>query len=341
MNAYISKLNMQKDSHSDINNYMSLDQFVTMFKLSSNERTMIEQTKEFCLQSKVSTVRRTGMEFLYMNGCYGDLKELIVKNKQSLNSIDRKWGQVYELLLASKENSLPLHDIVEQIHNINTNIPELKCLLYLVRIDLDYLSNKFNSLGYYLDDINDLISEIENPLLSSLYKTRLNGLLFMYYWKRNELILARKHAYRAINDTLSFERKARVHLNLGLTFIFEDFYASINHLQESLKIAEKFNMNHIVNSIKQRNYPFVCAHFGHVTNVLTDDLSEKAHIEIAKGNVKGAQTILQTLPSTPFRKYYLGLATNSEELLRDAYNEFINTRSDYFFAKLPLIALNK
>ncbi|WP_226036317.1 AimR family lysis-lysogeny pheromone receptor [Aquibacillus saliphilus] len=324
----------------DYREYLSLNHFITLNK-TLDERTMIEQCRVFCLQSEIESVRRTGMEFLYMNGFYDDLEQLILKNSKSVSKVDREWAEVYQLMLASKESILSLHQLKEQSYKIDTTIPELKCLLHFIKVNIDYMAYQYDSLGYYLDEIKELIYEIECPVLSSLYETRLNAVLFTYFWKRNQLILARKHAYKAINNTISIERKAKVHINLGLTYIYDDFASSAYHLNEALKITEKFNMPQLTTSIIEKNYPFVCAHFGKIGKLQTNDPSEMAHIEIAKGNLKAATDILTTIPTTPFRKYYLGLATGSENLLLESCNEFIEQRSDFFFAKLPIIAMEK
>ncbi|MDL4838870.1 AimR family lysis-lysogeny pheromone receptor [Aquibacillus rhizosphaerae] len=325
------------DDYNQVKSTLSLNQFITMVSLDNNEKTVIQLARQFLIESKCESDWRVGMEFLYMNGFYNDLNVLIERNKHSDNPINRKGAQIYELMIARLDHHLPSHVVIEQVNNITTDIPELKCLIRFLTISINFSAHKYDCLGYYLDEINSLMLHIENPLLASLYKARLNMLLFIYYWKRNELILARKHAYRALNQTYNLERKSQLHINLGLSYIYDDYTSCVYHLNEALKFAEMFNNKRLIRAIKDRNYPFVCAHFGVVENLKTNDPSEQAHIEIAKGNFQGAKAILRGIDEiTPFRKYYLGLATGERDLFISSYNDFIEKRSDHFFARLPL-----
>ncbi|WP_222599220.1 AimR family lysis-lysogeny pheromone receptor [Aquibacillus kalidii] len=323
--------------YQNYNPQLNLNQFITMVSIDNDEKAAADLAKQFCLQTESAIDMRIGMEYLYLNGFYTELDFLIIKNKQSENPINRKWGAVYELMVARRNYNRPAQTILHHAQEIKTSLPELKCLLIFLKISLDYSGYKYDSLGYYLDEINDLIMEVENPLLASLFRVRLNTLLFIYYWKRNELILARKHAYQAINQTFNVERKVQLHINLALSYIYEDYHSSVYHLDEALKSAELFDKSQLISVIKNRNYPFICAHFGEVEGLKTKDLSEQAHIEIARGNLKEAQRILERVnQDTPFHKYYMGLATGNEQFLFSSYNEFIEKRSDHFFARLPL-----
>ncbi|MCT2535104.1 AimR family lysis-lysogeny pheromone receptor [Aquibacillus koreensis] len=329
------------DSYNKMQTTLNLHQFITMVSLDNDEKTVIQLAKQFLLESNSESDWRVGMEFLYMNGLYKELELLIDRNKQAINPINIKFGIIYDLMLARIRGEIPVHQLFEQIESIESDMPDVQCLKHFMTIAINFSSHRYDSLGYYLDNIKCLLLQIENPLLVSLFKTRLNILLFIYYWKRNELILARKHAYRALNQTLNIERKAQLHINLGLSYIYDDYASSIHHLQEALKIGEAYDNKRILRSIKDRNYPFVCAHFGVTEEVQTNDPSEKAHLEIVKGNLAGARVILENLEPTPFRKYYMGLATGERKYFINAYNDFIEKRSDHFFARLPLHHIKK
>ncbi len=88
-------------------------------------------------------------------------------------------------------------------------------------------------------------------------------------------------------------QKAELHISLSLSYIYEDFESCIYHLEEAKYIAQLLQDKRILHKIATRTYPFICAHFGKVENVTTNDPVEGAHIEIAKGNKKTSKTAIR------------------------------------------------
>lgn len=319
---------------------INIGEFMRALSINHDEETVISLTREFCLQSTSRSIWRVGMEFLYMNGFYNELQVLIFKNKNCEDPINQEWGYIYELMLARKERKYPSYKLLQIVNETTTDQLELKCLLGFMKIYLYYGLSQFEKLGNFLDSQYEIIAELEDSLLISHFHARLHQVLFIYYWKRNELIIARKYAFRVINHTYNQEIKANLHTNLSLSYVFENFTQCISHAEESIKFANMYNNQELVRVIRHQNIPFITAHFGHVDNIETEDLSETAHIEIARGNFKQAQAILKDIPiDTPFRKYYYGLAYRDRDMLLSSYNDFIEKRSDYFFSRLPLNAL--
>src|SRR5699024_10384020 len=166
--------------------------------------------------------------------------------------------------------------------------------------------------------------------------------LFIYYLVRNEVIIARKYAFRVLTQTNNPETEISLHMALGLSYIFDTYFQAMYHYTEALKIAKKENLDKIVETIEQQNIPFISAHFNKVKGVTSTDKSEQAHIEIAKGNYAKAEAILSEIETnSPFRMYYVGMAKRDKTILLQSYNQFIEKRSDYFFSRLPLNALQK
>ncbi|WP_051382148.1 MULTISPECIES: AimR family lysis-lysogeny pheromone receptor [Sediminibacillus] len=324
-----------------LNKHMTIEDYVNTIRMDYTEDEVVHMTKLFCMGSTSDYVKRTGMEFLYMNGFFQELDILLLQNKQSVNPINRKWAYLYELFVLRKQSAKPKHELLEEVHHLKTNIAELNCLVGFMKIYLYYDLNEFEKLGDYLDHQSELISEIEDPFLTSLFFVRLNETLFTYYWKRNELILARKYAFQVLTYPYCQERKANIHMHLGLSYLYENYLQCIYHLEEAKRIATLYNKTTLIRAIEQQNYPFISAHFGVVDGVTTTDPSEQAHLAIARGDMDEAKRILKRISlESPFRKYYLGLAEQDKGILLRAYNDFIVKRSDYFFSRLPLLAIN-
>ncbi|WP_053218126.1 AimR family lysis-lysogeny pheromone receptor [Virgibacillus senegalensis] len=324
-----------------LNKHMTIEDYINSIHNDYTEDEVVHLTKVFCLNSTSDYVKRTGMEFLYMNGFFQELDFLLLQNKQSVNPINRKWANLYELLVLRKRGTKPQHELLDEVHQIKTNIAELNCLVGFMKIYLYYDLNEFEKLGDYLDHQSELINDIEDPFLTSLFFVRLNETLFTYYWKRNELILARKYAFQVLTYPYCQERKANIHMHLGLSYLYENYLQCIYHLEEAKRIATLYNKTTLIRAIEQQNFPFISAHFGVVDGITTTDPSEQAHLAIARGEMEEAKRILKRISlDSPFRKYYLGLAEQDKGMLLRSYNDFIVKRSDYFFSRLPLLAIN-
>src|SRR5699024_5807981 len=157
------------------------------------------------------------------------------------------------------------------------------------------------------------------------------------HWARNELIVARKYAFQVLNLTMNAKVKTNMHMNLGLTYTFDTYDQGMYHLNEALILAKKHDFYNSIRQIENHNIPFLSAHFKQLEGVTSTDDSERAHIEIAKGNLDKAKKILKDIEiNSPFKLYYLGLATQDRNTLLKSYNHFIEKQSDYFFSRLPL-----
>ncbi|WP_277679842.1 AimR family lysis-lysogeny pheromone receptor [Gracilibacillus dipsosauri] len=317
---------------------LGLHQFITMISLDQDEARMMELVKEFCMKSSSPLNDRLALEYFYVNKCNKELTYFIEKNKNSDNSLNQQTAILYELMIDIRERNA-VHAIRSVAKNLNYDTPDLQCLHYFLNIELDMSVYYYDKIGYYLNKIQPLLHKIDNPLLVQFFHIRIQLLLFTYYWKKNELILARKHAYEALHMPNHLRQKAELHISLSLSYIYEDFESCIYHLEEAKYIAQLLQDKRILHKIATRTYPFICAHFGKVENVTTNDPVEGAHIEIAKGNKKRAKQLLELAEtSTPFTQYYLGLITNKQHHFINSYQEFMRKRSDYFFAKLPMQA---
>ncbi|SES10825.1 hypothetical protein SAMN04487944_11871 [Gracilibacillus ureilyticus] len=326
------------DKYLESNYQLELHQFMTMISLEHDEVKVLELVKEFCMHSESDLDHRLALEIFYVNGCERELQNLIEKNSTSDNVLNQRYAMYYQVMtdINRKKDKNAIRDIVSILPAENA---ELQCLKYFIEMELDIEVNQYDRIGYYLNKLQPLLHEIENPLLATSFNIRTHILLFIYYWKRNELILARRNAYIVLQYPHHFRQKAKLHIYLAFSYIYEDFTSAIYHIDEALEIAKMFEDKKMQRFISSYAYPFICAHFGKVEGVDTDDPVEKAHLEIARGNKTGAKAILERLSiSTPFTKYYFGLVTNKQQYFIHSYHEFMNKRGDHFFAKLPLKA---
>ncbi|MDX8047618.1 AimR family lysis-lysogeny pheromone receptor [Gracilibacillus sp. S3-1-1] len=317
---------------------LQLSQFLTLISMDSGEVEQLELAKQFLFKTDSDTDKRLGLEYLYLNQCYQELQYVIDENQKSDNTLNHEAAILYQLML-DLHNGKQVHTIRTLSKAITSRHPEISCLRYFLYIEVDRKVYNYEKIGFYLNKIQKLLHQIDNPLFISFCQIRIKVILFHYYWKRNELILARKNAYEALQMPHHVRQKVHLHLNLALSYIFEDFDSSIYHIEEAKYIALQLGDQDILEKINMRTYPFICAHFGKVEGITTTDPIETAHIEIVKGNHQMAEVILDKQPvDTPFTQYYLGLATRKQHFFIYSYQCFMEKRSDHFFARLPLKA---
>ncbi|MBY7144705.1 AimR family lysis-lysogeny pheromone receptor [Virgibacillus sp. NKC19-3] len=320
----------------------SMKEVMESFLREYDTKSALELTRKYIIHTPLDDVRKKGMEFLYVNGFYEDLELLIQKNWKSENKSNREWASVYQLTIDRKLSRYRPSEIVEKAENMKTDDPELKCLLEFVKVTAYYSMNKYNKIGNFLENYQYLFQKVKDRMMVSFFTIRLHHLFLTYYLLRNELIMARKYAYRILNQTSNDLTKIDVHIKLGLSYTFDTYFQGMHHLKQALKLAKRHNLTNQIHVIEHQNIPFLAAHFNQVDNIKTDDKSEQAHIEIAKGNYTKAITILNELPmDSAFKLYYMGRAKQDKRMLLQSYNYFIEKRSDYFFCRLPLRVLTQ
>ncbi|ASN06053.1 AimR family lysis-lysogeny pheromone receptor [Virgibacillus necropolis] len=321
---------------------MSLERVISKLSTLHNEQTVLQLVRNLCLQTRKNEIMKKGMEFLYMSGFYEDLELLIDKNKKSKIKSNNQWAELYKLMMDRKLRRLTPLEILHRVKSLRSDEPEIICLIELVKISNHYDMHEFGRLGNFLDKQQSIFASVSDPFLLSYFNIRLYEVLFSYYWIRNELIIARKYAFRVLNLTQNPRTKAAININLALTYTFDTYQQGIHHLYEAQKISIEHGLMDINYIIQNQNIPFLSAHHGRVEGITTNDPSEQAHLDIAKGNFKKAEDNLLKLPiDSPFQLYYLGLATHDKDLLHQSYNRFIVKRSDHFFSRLPILALQK
>lgn len=332
---------------SKISKELQLDQLIMLLTAEYGEQEAKPLILDFCLYALSEDITKYGMEYFYVNGHHDELQVLIDKNSESEKTSNRTWAEVYQLskdryFKRNTSEALCSQDILTKANSIKTDEPALICVIEFLKVGVYNQLGEFEQIGNFLDKQPELFDQIEDQYLRKSFQKRLYENLFLYHWVRNELIVARKYAFQVLNRTSNVNALASMHINLGLTYTFDTYHQGMYHFNEALNVAKQHNLHDYIHSVNTHNIPFLSAHFKQVEGITTTDKSELAHIEIAKGNLDEAKKILKQIEiNSPFRQYYLGLATRDRSILLQSYRHFIERRSDYFFSRLPLNAIKK
>src|SRR5699024_12803425 len=115
--------------------------------------------------------------------------------------------------------------------------------------------NDSGSMCNFLDRLLPLCDQIDDRLIVFYFTLRLYQNLFIYYCMRNELIIARIYAFRALNKTPNPMTKVNIHINLALTYTFDTFHQGMYHMSEALKLSQTHRYDDQIYRIKHRNIP--------------------------------------------------------------------------------------
>ncbi|GGF30314.1 hypothetical protein GCM10010954_31820 [Halobacillus andaensis] len=306
-------------------------------KSHSNERAA-ELTKDYCIETSFQTIddQLACFEFLYMNDYINDLETILhTKDNHAEPSF------LYEKLIKRREKAFSLHELKE-FESLIFRHPSLKCLHLFIMIYMYYDLKMYTALDKYIDLCCVHLLAVREPLFYYYMNLRFDELSFHHYWKTNNLILARKYAYKYISKVIAPRKLSSMHHNLSLTYVFEDYDSSMYHADQALKIAETHDFSSMTKILKNNTIPFIAAFHQRTENMTTSDLVETAHIALAENEWDKARAILTSLPTlTPFQESYLGLATQNSKILRHAHQRFLQENGDLFFAMLPQLYLKR
>ncbi|CDQ21535.1 hypothetical protein SAMN05192559_11164 [Halobacillus karajensis] len=276
------------------------------------------------------------LEFLYMNDLHEDLSAAA-----SSPYINDSAGYLYRLILnQSKQEKKENH--LGELKSLHYKHPTLHCL-HLFTLVYSYQDrNIYTALDKYLEECDQALQKVDEPLMYYYLNQRYQELLFYHYWKTNNSILASRYAYKMINTEVSPRRKSRMHHDLALCQLYNGYESSMESLIQSMDIAKKHGLRRFLRSIKDHTLPFISAFHLQTEGISTSDPVEQAHLALARGDYQRTRQVLLSLPSlSPFQECYLGLATGNHDMLERSYQRFIHERGDYFFARVPIKYLER
>lgn len=308
-----------------------------LYEQEENEAVVNRLLVKYCLWSNDAYINRTGLEYVYMKEDFTQLQRLIYKNAVHPNLKNRQWAKVYQVLLDYRNRTEEPYLLLNRLRVMKTDCPELNVVIQFAKVPLYYTLNEYGYIGEITAQKKDVIQSIKDPMIRQNLYMRLQESLFIYHLKRNEVIIARKYAYKLTKYHLKPERAVRIEMNLGLSYIFETYEQGIYHLHRAKKIAKQNDLFEVYQKINDTIIPFFSAHFKRTEGISTDNTIGQAFIHIAKGEYAQAMHVLEQTPlNNPYIYYLMGLATGERDYFIRSYDCFVKRRSNFFFARLPL-----
>ncbi|MGP4076095.1 AimR family lysis-lysogeny pheromone receptor [Halobacillus sp. K22] len=305
--------------------------YIPLLKTLSKQEAILHAS-QYCLTHPPEKLEDqiAYLEFLYMNDFFKEVDILI-----HTNNLDSRLIYLYRLLL-ERLNSKPSKVQSQSLQQEEFLHPSLQCLHLFTIIYHYYDLKEYTGLDKYLEQIDEAMNAVNEPLTLYYMKIRYNELLFQHYWKTNNPLLAKKYAYKITNTELSPKKICRVYHNLALCNVFTDYQTSMEQAVKACEVAEKYSLERFAEIIKIHTIPFIAAYHLQTEKVTTPDPVETAHLAIADRDFTKAIRILENLERwTPFQECYMGAASKNAHLLENAHHRFIHELGDQFFAILP------
>ncbi|MDX8045038.1 AimR family lysis-lysogeny pheromone receptor [Gracilibacillus sp. S3-1-1] len=320
-----------------------------VYRYVKGQPNELKDMRELCLASVEEANQFVALEYLYVNGLYDELNIMLKKTEHASSRWIRKATRFYQMMYERKAlrakqlkpdapakyiriaNRIKLEegDYVSQI---------LRDLLYVYSY---FDMHQYGKIGTFHQLLKDNLSRVQDPLLHELLENRLTEVMFNYHWKRNELILSRKYGYKLLKETNNARKKIDIHNMLAQGYLFESYDQAMHHVFVAIELANQIQYERALYGLKNYTLPFIAAYYQRTEGITSEDLAEQAHIALAENDIDTCIRILEGFEElTPFQQYYLGKAKQDKYLLRTAYQRFIEERDDYFYARLPLEALN-
>ncbi|KGX84770.1 AimR family lysis-lysogeny pheromone receptor [Pontibacillus marinus] len=297
--------------------------------------------RDFCLTSTSIENQRKSLEFLYMRSFFKELDEMIEINKKSERIENRQWAELFDILITRRRKNVDHYQILDQIKNIKPVSSYVELYKQFITIYCYHELRQSGKLANYLDSINDLIEQVEDPLMLMFFQERMEDYHYFYHFQRNELILCRMYGFRLLKKPHNIYKNCLVHRNIALTYLFESYEQAMYHINEALRIAKEMGYTLLEDGIVNNNIPFIAAVNGKYEGISTTNPVEQAHLNIAKGNIDEALSVLEKIENpSQYQEYYLGKALKDKARLMNSYNRFIQ-QGDYFGAKLPFTEIQK
>ncbi|MGE6313449.1 AimR family lysis-lysogeny pheromone receptor [Bacillus cereus] len=309
----------------------------------------INARRNFCRKYS-SVLKRKGNKkiavyYLLAHGELDAVAELL--NEET---IKHDWETVCRLIYLRYKGDLSGDSLLkvykERVEGIKSKNVEFEILKGIVLLHIRYDQKNYKSMIRLSEELHEKVEELEDNYTKAFLNFKIQEATIYGLLTCNEIPRLRSICHEIINDDNSDMLfpifKATAYGVLGESYIFTDYRKSLGYLNAAASIITNGpgdqmmkRKNMILNTID-----FLKIHWKvDLNNINPKDEVEKAYLEIQKGNVKKAISILEDVlrangKLSAFGLTYLGIAKgNDPQILSDALDLFERS-SDIFYSYL-------
>ncbi|QWH10317.1 hypothetical protein EXW38_02420 [Bacillus mycoides] len=309
----------------------------------------INARRNFCRKYS-SVLKRQGNKKIavYYLLAHGELDAVAELLNEEI--IKHDWETVCRLIYLRYKGDLSGDSLLkvykERVEGIKSKNVEFEILKGIVLLHIRYDQKNYKSMIRLSEELHEKVEELEDNYTKAFLNFKIQEATIYGLLTCNEIPRLRSICHEIINDDNSDMIfpifKATAYGVLGESYIFTDYRKSLGYLNAAASIITNGpgdqmmkRKNMILNTID-----FLKIHWKvDLNNINPKDEVEKAYLEIQKGNVKKAISILEDVlrangKLSAFGLTYLGIAKgNDPQILSDALDLFERS-SDIFYSYL-------
>ena len=290
--------------------------------------------------TKPSNVK-VALEFLAANRKISHLREFHYKKETFTSKCTKELIEAYFTLIPHLESSFTPHHlsiITEKQKEVKSN----EALFVLEICEVYYYSTvgEIGNVVNHLEKVKNRTSLIQDSLLSELYTNRIEEVeSVIMLFNRADTIKARNLCEKVIKDETGFYCAtflADAYYRIGMSFLFESPDMCIKNLKKAKELYLKDNKEKAAENIYKNEITFAKIFWG-LRIIEADELEDsyKAFLLAKSENKEEALQVIKELDqSSPFTKYYSGIASGNKNDLLESLLIFKN-KGNYFYAQLP------
>lgn len=337
-----------KDEKKEFEKFSGLLEIVSELFPNNEKQLMAEYA--LTLDVKKQTARYM-LEYCEINRL-NDTKEYLIEQMVNCNNAySKEWAEIFSIDDKYVKGLISFKEAIASYSSIVPKQPETSAALEIYKsyCYLDY--QMYEMIFQSLSTVDIAISEIKDDFIRDMYFGRYSNLMNSCYVRKGELELARKHCYNIIENVDYYHFTSLAYLNLGNSFIIDDFEKSLDCLRKGLKIADgkltgttkalKRSLNFLHN-VWGKNSEYLDLHSKEAT-----DQHEIAFYYINNKQFKKAEEVLNSIDlekmsdnQKGFHYYVRGKMTNDLDMFSESVYYFKKS-NDFFHRRLPILEMQK
>lgn len=339
------------DSKRDFKEFNAILAIIRELFPEQEKELMMEVTKTLDPNKHIA---RVALEYATINK-HEELKKYLLEKLASAKNIESKdFAFIYDVYAKLSNGEIPSREGIQMINRKGFTSYEAQVFSRIVLMYEYYFRLElFDNILELMDIVKPELDDINDQYLKEQYKIRINLLMVAVCLHKGMVEESREYAYSILKcNNIPNYTEVTTLLNLGNSFIMEDYNKSFEYLKKGLDLAIKYNLENSITQLKS-SLNFLMNYWGEEPKYLNFnsreifDIHEIAFMYIRKGNKNKALEILNSINQDDmsnwqkgFHYFYRGLIDNNKENYYKSVTYFKLT-GDRFYRQLPLIELKK